>query len=81
MAVLLHNKDSVYGVFETLLNELNATEPLRHTQRRTEKIMGTLPTRFNMEKNDVNKKVQELIDQATNPAKLALMFPGWAPYV
>ncbi|KAL9547884.1 hypothetical protein MBANPS3_005951 [Mucor bainieri] len=87
MAVLLRNKDSLYSVFETLLNELNATEahssklPLRHTQKGTNKIMGTLQTRFNMDRSDVNKKVQELIDQASSPDKLALMFPGWAPYV
>ncbi|KAL9540156.1 hypothetical protein MBANPS3_009839 [Mucor bainieri] len=82
MAVLLRNKDYLYSVlFETLLNELNATEPLRHTQRRTEKIMGTLQTRFSMDRRDVNKKVQELIDPASSPDKLALMFPGWTSYV
>ncbi|GAN03386.1 serine/threonine-protein kinase atr-like [Mucor ambiguus] len=87
MAVMLRNKDSLYSVFQTLLNELDASEAtshklsLRNTQKGTAKIMASLTTKFKTDQNAANATVKQLIQEASSNFNLAQMFAGWAPFV
>ncbi|KAI8640422.1 hypothetical protein BD408DRAFT_241317 [Parasitella parasitica] len=87
LRVLLLNKDSLLSVFQTLLNELEATEvvtprlSLRSSQKGTDKILKVLQHKFATKPEEINKEVSRLIKQATDNNNLAQMFPGWAPFV
>ncbi|OAD01888.1 hypothetical protein MUCCIDRAFT_111232 [Mucor lusitanicus CBS 277.49] len=82
MTVLLRNKQSLFSVFQTLLNELDAADSashkvtLRSTQKGTAKIMETLGKKFRTDEKSVSAQVQELIEAATSTKNLAQMFPG-----
>ncbi|CEP14753.1 hypothetical protein [Parasitella parasitica] len=82
LRVLLLNKDSLLSVFQTLLNELEATEvatpriSLRSSQKGTDKILKVLQQKFATKPEEINKEVSRLIKQATDNNNLAQMFPG-----
>ncbi|CAO3656941.1 unnamed protein product [Mucor hiemalis] len=75
MNVMLQNKDALTSVFKTLVNSWSTSESSRNDIKSTEQRFQLAPGEA------AQKKVRELIAQATEPTKLCKMFAGWAPFL
>lgn len=82
LGVLRANKDPLLSVFQTYVNELEASErsSLKPRSTHADTIIKKIEKRFEMG-TEVSVKVQHLIRDATSTENLSQMFVGWCSFV